>query len=91
MKYALVATAIIQEEIDSVKTNIPLLPQQRKEALLDTYLPAGITESDIDILLGLDEGREIGYDGKDPPSSPSAVAYFEKLSSGRNAKTVMNW
>jgi hypothetical protein len=92
MKHTLVAAAIIQEEIDSVKANLPLLPQQRRQNLLDTYLPAGVTESDIDILLGLDEGREIGYDGRDPPSSPSAVAYFEKLSSsGRNAKAVMNW
>ena len=88
----MIAAVIIQEEIDSVKTNLPLLPQQRRQNLLDTYLPAGVTESDIDILLSLDEGREIGYDGREPPSRSSAVAYFEKLSSsGRNAKAVLNW
>jgi len=52
----------------------------------------------LDVLLNVDNGREIGYDGED---SRGAVDYFEKLCQGtsekqgekttRDASVVLNW
>ncbi|PSR73413.1 hypothetical protein PHLCEN_2v10705 [Hermanssonia centrifuga] len=48
----------------------------------------GLSERDIDVLMTVDSGRELGYDGK---LGHGAVAYFDKVASGRDPKVVINW
>lgn len=63
---------------------MPVLANEIKERLaLD-----GLTPQDIDVLMAVDSGNEIGFDGQ---RSAGAVTYFEALTKGRNSKTVVNW
>lgn len=72
--------------------NLPPLPNADRARLIEVHGPKGVAENDIDILLGLDADRDIGYDGEVGGGDDSAVAYFESLcSQGRNSKVVMNW
>jgi aspartyl-tRNA(Asn)/glutamyl-tRNA(Gln) amidotransferase subunit B len=48
----------------------------------------GIAPQDIDVLMAIDAGNEVRFDGQ---RSPGAVAYFEALTKGRNPKAVINW
>ncbi len=48
----------------------------------------GLSERDIDVLMAVDSGRELDYDGK---LGHGAVAYFDKVASGRDPKVVVNW
>jgi aspartyl-tRNA(Asn)/glutamyl-tRNA(Gln) amidotransferase subunit B len=48
----------------------------------------GLSQQDIDVLMAVDSGNEVGFDGQ---LNPGAVMYFEALTKGRNSKTVVNW
>ena len=66
--------------------------------ILEKYPTIASKEKSLDVLLNVDNGREIGYDGED---SSGAVDYFEKLCQGTNEKqstkttrdagVVLNW
>jgi aspartyl-tRNA(Asn)/glutamyl-tRNA(Gln) amidotransferase subunit B len=63
---------------------MPALVHEIKERLARH----GLTPQDIDVLMAIDSGNEVGFDGQ---RSPGAVTYFEALTKGRNSKTVVNW
>ena len=63
---------------------MPALPDEIKERLV----LHGLTPQDVDVLMAVDSGNEIGFDGQ---RSAGAVTYFEALTNGRNPKTVVNW
>lgn len=48
----------------------------------------GLSQQDIDVLMAVDSGDEVGFDGR---LNLGAVMYFEALANGRNSKVVVNW
>jgi len=48
----------------------------------------GLRQRDIDVLMAVDSGNEVGFDGQ---LNPGAVMYFEALTKDRNSKMVVNW
>jgi aspartyl-tRNA(Asn)/glutamyl-tRNA(Gln) amidotransferase subunit B len=63
---------------------MPALAHEIKERLARH----GLSPQDIDVLMAIDAGNEVRFDGQ---RSPGAVAYFEALTEGRNPKTIINW
>ena len=63
---------------------MPELPRATRAKLLGL----GLSDRDADVLMTVDTGKEIGYDGE---LGGGAVRYFEQLAQGRDAKTVVNW
>ncbi|KAH9977679.1 glutamyl-tRNA amidotransferase [Lactifluus volemus] len=72
------------EYIISIRNEMPALAHEIKERLARH----GIAPQDVDVLMGIDAGKEVRFDGQ---RSPGAVAYFEALIKGRNPKAVINW
>ena len=66
---------------------MPELPDATRARLREQY---GLTTRDIDVLMTIDSGREVGYDGE---VGGGAVAYFDQLCAGqgRDPKVVVNW
>ena len=48
----------------------------------------GLSQQDIDVLMAVDSGDEVGFDGR---LNLGTVMYFEALAKGRNSKMVVNW
>jgi aspartyl-tRNA(Asn)/glutamyl-tRNA(Gln) amidotransferase subunit B len=48
----------------------------------------GLSQKDIDVLMTVDSGNEVGFDGQ---LNHGAVTYFEALTNGRSSKVVVNW
>ncbi|KAK7472588.1 hypothetical protein VKT23_000701 [Stygiomarasmius scandens] len=84
---------IDQTRVEQIKSNLPPLPDETRERLLNQY--RGLTANNVDILMNLDANREINYDGDKGGSKldgVGAVAYFEELCTpDRDPKTVANW
>ena len=51
-------------------------------------LSMGLSQRDTEVLMAIDSGREVGYDGA---LGYGAVAYFETVAQGRDPKVVVNW
>lgn len=51
-------------------------------------LQYGLLPRDVDFLLQLDSGREIGSDGQ---LSQGFLAYYEDVAKGRDPKVAFNW
>lgn len=49
----------------------------------------GLSKRDAEVLMSVDSGREVEFDGE--LGSGGAVAYFESLSKSRDPKIVVNW
>ena len=64
---------------------MPELPSAMRLRLLSQ----GLSTRDAEVLMSVDSGREVAFDGE--PGSGGAVAYFDSLSKGRDAKVVVNW
>lgn len=64
---------------------MPELPEAMRQRLRSQ----GLSERDTDVLMSVDSGREVGFDGE--PGNGGAVAYFDSLSRGRDPKVVVNW
>lgn len=87
-----------QARVENIQKNLPALPWEIRTRLLEKYPKLTSKEKSLDVLLNVDNGREIGYDGED---SGGAVDYFEKLCQGanekqggnttRDASVVLNW
>ncbi|KAG6861985.1 hypothetical protein C0995_009169 [Termitomyces sp. Mi166 len=85
-----------KERIQAIRDTLPELPWETHKRLKTDY---GLSERDIEVLLRVDSGREVQYDGKNSGSNPSAVAYFDRLCAGhgskegarRDPKVVVNW
>lgn len=63
---------------------MPELPAAARDRLLQL----GLTPRDVDVLMSVDAGREVKFDGE---LGAGAVAYFDAVASGRDAKAVVNW
>ena len=48
----------------------------------------GLSQQDIDVLMSVDSGNEVDFDGR---LNHGAVTYFEALTKSRNSKVVVNW
>ncbi|KAI9000741.1 Glutamyl-tRNA-Gln amidotransferase B subunit [Trametes punicea] len=70
--------------IDAIRRNMPELPHATRARLLGQ----GLSERDVEVLMDVDSGREVGYDGE---LGRGAVAYFDEVSRGRDPKAVVNW
>ncbi|KIM58768.1 hypothetical protein SCLCIDRAFT_127489 [Scleroderma citrinum Foug A] len=73
-----------QEYIEKVRNSMPELPEATRARLLSM----GLSERDADVLMTIDAGREVGFDGE---PGKGAVAYFNSLVRGRDPKIVINW
>jgi len=76
---------ISEEHIDGIRSNMPELPEATRSRLLGQ----GLSARDTEVLMSVDSGREVGFDGE--PGSGGPVAYFDSLSEGREAKVAVNW
>lgn len=65
---------------------MPELPAALSARLQKDY---GLTELQAEVLMSVDSGVNIGYDGEVAP--PGAVPYFEEVARCRNPKVVVNW
>lgn len=65
---------------------MPELPTALSTRLQNDY---GLTERQAEVLMSVDSGVNIGYDGEVAP--PGAVPYFEEVARGRDPKVVVNW
>lgn len=63
---------------------MPELPEATRQRLLDMDL----TRRDADVLMDVDSGREVRFDGQ---LGPGPVDYFDEVSRGRDPKVVVNW
>lgn len=85
----------LQERINNIRSSLPELPWTTLARLKEDY---ALSDRDVDVLVGIDSGREVRYDGEDPGES-GAVKYFDKLVEGvgapkgkkRDPKIVANW
>ena len=63
---------------------MPPLPDATRRRLLER----GLSTRDVDVLMTIDSGREVGFDGE---LGSGAVAYFDALATNRDPKIVVNW
>ena len=63
---------------------MPELPNETMTRLRN----AGLNQRDAEFLVSLDAGKSVEHDGI---VGNGAVAYFDTVSRGRDAKTVFNW
>lgn len=71
--------------LDEVRASMPELPDEQRSRLLETY---GLPARDINVLMRIgleDEGAVSGDD------HVSAVAFFEQVAQGRDARVAINW
>ena len=72
-----------------IKDSMPELSHQSRRRLVEEY---GLKSHDVDVLLGIDTGRTVGWDGA---LENGGVWFFEAVvdSSGarRDPKVVLNW
>lgn len=76
--------ASAQNYIDVIRGNMPEL----SDATRDRLLSQGLSERDVQVLMDVDSGREVGFDGE---LGRGAVAYFDEVSRSRDPKAVVNW
>lgn len=92
----LVNMKVAQEHINSIRNVLPELPPITRARLKTQY---GLSPQNIDVLMSVDSGREVKFDGEDGSVESGIVWYFEQLCSGkdrgagieRNPKAVVNW
>ncbi|KAI0698570.1 Glutamyl-tRNA amidotransferase B subunit [Cytidiella melzeri] len=68
----------------SIKSRMPDLPAVTEGRLRGM----GLSQRDCEVLMAIDSGREVGYDGT---LGQGAVAYFDTVAQGRDPKAVVNW
>jgi aspartyl-tRNA(Asn)/glutamyl-tRNA(Gln) amidotransferase subunit B len=72
---------VTQEMIQAVKQDLPESFEQQRDRLVDQYqLP--LRDVNVLIRIGLEDEKV---------ASADAVAYFEQLARGRDARTALNW
>ena len=74
----------VQAYIDAIRQRMPELPDATRARLLNQ----GLSQRDVEVLMDVDSGREVRFDGE---LGHGAVAYFDEVSRGRDAKAVVNW
>lgn len=74
----------LKEYIEQVRKSMPELPEATRARLLSM----GLSERDTDVLMTIDAGREVAFDGE---LGSGAITYFNSLVQGRDPKIVVNW
>lgn len=74
-----------QAYLKNVEASLPELPDHLRQRLTKQY---NLTQRDVDILLSVDAGKDVPFDGE---ASTSVVSFFEATAEGRSPKTVVNW
>ncbi|PWN89832.1 Glutamyl-tRNA amidotransferase B subunit [Acaromyces ingoldii] len=71
--------------LDEVRASMPELPDEQRSRLLETY---GLPARDINVLMriGLEDEGAVSSD-----DDVSAVAFFEQVAQGRDARVAINW
>ncbi|KDR84118.1 hypothetical protein GALMADRAFT_111334 [Galerina marginata CBS 339.88] len=84
-----------QSRLDEIRTKLPPLPWEIRSRLLEKYPSLQGKPQSLEVLLNVDNGREVAFDGED---SGGAVDYFERLcqtTSGEGTKrdpvVLLNW
>ncbi|KAF8165712.1 Glutamyl-tRNA amidotransferase subunit B, mitochondrial [Crassisporium funariophilum] len=79
-----------QARIDEIRSKLPPLPWETRSRLLERYPELESKENSLDVLLKIDNGQEVGYDGE---CGTGAVDYFDRLcqENGRPPAVVLNW
>ncbi|KAH7887387.1 GatB/GatE catalytic domain-containing protein [Phlebopus sp. FC_14] len=72
------------EYVERIRQSMPELPDATRTRLLSM----GLTEQDVEVLMAVDAGREVGFDGE---IGRGAVGYFTTLAQGRDSKVTVNW
>lgn len=73
-------SVIIQDVIQTLRDNLPLLPDQIRDKLERDY---DLNPREVDILVKMsDQPVEEGMSG---------LAFFENVAKGRSARTAANW
>ncbi|KAG1735696.1 GatB/GatE catalytic domain-containing protein [Suillus paluster] len=75
---------ISEEYIEAIRQTMPDLPDATRARLLNL----GLSERDTDVLMTVDSGHEVGFDGE---LGKGAVAYFDSLAQQRDPRVVVNW
>ncbi|THH30327.1 hypothetical protein EUX98_g3867 [Antrodiella citrinella] len=75
---------IDESYISRIRDKMPALPSATRSRLQGM----GLSARDAEVLMTVDVGREMGYDGE---LGQGAVAFFDQLAQGRDAKTAVNW
>ncbi|KAI0751075.1 Glutamyl-tRNA amidotransferase B subunit [Daedaleopsis nitida] len=70
--------------VEAIRQHMPQLPDATRARLLEH----GLSRRDVEVLMDVDSGREVGYDGE---LGHGAVTYFDEVSRGRDPKAVVNW
>ncbi|EPS98747.1 Glutamyl-tRNA amidotransferase B subunit [Fomitopsis schrenkii] len=71
--------------VSRIREKMPELPDATRARLL----ALGLSRRDADVLMDVDSGREVKFDGA---LAPGPVAYFDQISQGgRDPKVVVNW
>ncbi|KAG2141552.1 GatB/GatE catalytic domain-containing protein [Suillus cothurnatus] len=73
-----------EEYIENIRKTMPDLPDATRARLLNL----GLSERDTDVLMAIDSGREVGFDGE---LGKGAVTYFDSLAQQRDPRVVVNW
>ncbi|GJJ07212.1 hypothetical protein Clacol_001412 [Clathrus columnatus] len=76
---------LTQAYLQSIKAFLPEHPDHLRKRLVEQY---GFNQQDVNVLLSIDAGRDVPFDGE---TGQSAVSFFEETVKGRNPKTVFNW
>jgi len=85
-----------EKRIETIRSTLPELPWITRSRLKETY---ALSDRDVDVLLNIDSGRDVRYDGEDPGET-GAVKYFDRLvenagsstkGTRRDPKVVANW
>ncbi|PIL37405.1 hypothetical protein GSI_01099 [Ganoderma sinense ZZ0214-1] len=70
--------------VNAIRSRMPDLPDATRARLREL----GLSRRDVEVLMDVDSGREVGFDGE---LGRGAVAYFDEVARGRDPKTVVNW
>ncbi|KAF8638583.1 hypothetical protein AX17_002125 [Amanita inopinata Kibby_2008] len=75
-----------QDRISQIRHHLPELPNSTRTRLQQQY---GLSDRDIEVLLSIDSGRIVPFDGKNPKdidtSEIGAVTYFDRVCAGASS------
>ncbi|KAG9015844.1 hypothetical protein FRB93_012409 [Tulasnella sp. JGI-2019a] len=77
---------LTEKDIERVRQSMPELPHETSARLERGY---GLVPRDIQVLMSVGSGTNVGYDGDVGPGN--AVQYFEAVAKEREPKAVVNW
>jgi len=82
-----------QDRIRSIRETLPELPWDMRKRLQDRY---GLSDRDVEVLLSIDSGNDVNFDGRSLEVDIGGLAYFDQLCTGRSGnrrdpKIVANW